>query len=93
MAIQGKKITARSLTIKQATGQARRHVDRIMLGVGATVESKLSHDLASDTPTIITVVTFPAGDLRRVTLGMALRSLSGATARVESSRITVTRTR
>ena len=85
--------TTKLLTISQATSQARRHVDKIMPGVGATVDSKLSHDLTTDTPIIITTVTFPAGNLDRVSLGMALRSMRDASARVELARIVVTRKR
>jgi hypothetical protein len=48
------------LTVPQATSQARRHVDKIMPGVMATVDSRLSHDMATDTPTVTTTVTFPA---------------------------------
>jgi hypothetical protein len=48
------------LTVTKATSQARRHVDKIMPGVMATVDSRLSHDMATDTPTVITTVTFPA---------------------------------
>lgn len=86
-------ITAKSLTIKQATSQTRRHVDRIMPGVGATVDSRLSHDLASDTPTIITVITFPetadASDLAC----WAERVPGVITSTWDSTRITITRAR
>ena len=49
------------LTIPVATRQARAIVDRAMPGVGATVESKHSHDPATDTPTVTTTITSPAG--------------------------------
>jgi hypothetical protein len=82
------------LTIPQATKQARRHVDKLMPGVGATVESKLSHDLDTDTPTVITVVTFPHMHSAISELRAALHSLPGirdmATA---DSSIRFTRTR
>jgi hypothetical protein len=48
------------LTVPVATRQARKIVDQVMPGVAATVESKLSHDLATDTATVVTTVTFPA---------------------------------
>lgn len=81
------------LTISRATRDARRVVDRVMPGVNATVESRFGHDLDTDTPTVITEVTFPDGDLRRVELGMELRALSDASARVERARVVVTRKR
>jgi hypothetical protein len=49
------------LTIPVATRQARKIIDQVMPNVMATVESKYSHDLATDTATVITTVTFPAG--------------------------------
>jgi len=49
------------LTVPVATRQARKIVDAVMPGVMATVESKLSHDMTTDTATVVTTVTFPAG--------------------------------
>jgi len=87
-------ITAKSLTIKQATSQARRHVDRIMPGVGATVDSRLSHDLASDTPTIITMITFPEHHAAGVALMDALDvNLNPIAITAGSASVTITRTR
>jgi hypothetical protein len=63
------------LTVPVATRQARKIVDAVMPGVMATVESRLSHDLTTDTPTVVTTVTFPANidQSARVALGVALR--------------------
>ena len=47
------------LTVPVATRQARAIADRLMPGQGVTVESRRSHDLTTDTPTIITHITFP----------------------------------
>lgn len=73
--------TPAPLTATKATSQARRHVDAIMPGVGATVESKLSHDLATDTPTVVTTITFPAGQAGRTGLALMLETLPGFRAR------------
>lgn len=79
------------LTIPVATRQARKIVDKVMPGVMATVESKDSWDLATDTQTITTTITFPAGhicaDLLYVTLN---RSIVG-TIRYADSSIVITR--
>jgi hypothetical protein len=84
--------TAALLSVTKATSQARRHVDKLMPGVLATVESKLSHDLDADTRLVVTTVTFPDGHLDRVALGTALRALPGViSARAERARIVVTR--
>lgn len=82
------------LTVTLATSQARKHVNAIMPDVLATVDSKLSHDLATDTPIVITTVTFPRGHEGISDLRAALHSLPGIRdIRTESSRITITRTR
>lgn len=47
------------LTVPQASREARRITDKLMPGQGVTVESRRSHDLATDTPTIITYITYP----------------------------------
>lgn len=54
---------SRELTATQATGQARRIVDRLIPAGGpdVNVTSRLSYDLGDDTPTVVTVVTFPVG--------------------------------
>lgn len=81
------------LTIAKATSDARRIAGKVMPGANVTVASKFGHDLNTDTPLVITEITFPDNDLRRVELGMALRALPGATARVERVRIVVIRKR
>jgi len=65
------------LTVPVATRQARKIVDAVMPGVMATVESKLSHDMATDTATVVTTVTFPAGHPNVFELGDALHALPG----------------
>jgi len=47
------------LTISQATRNARKVVNATMPDAGATVDSRYDHDLATDTPTVITTITFP----------------------------------
>jgi hypothetical protein len=47
------------LTVPQATRQARAIADQLMPGQGVTVESRQSHDTDTDTPTIVTHITFP----------------------------------
>jgi hypothetical protein len=48
------------LTIMQATTQARRIVDQTMpASACATVVSRFSHDLNTDTATVVTTITFP----------------------------------
>lgn len=47
------------LTISQATRDARKVVDAATPGIGATVDSRYGHDLATDTPTVVTTITFP----------------------------------
>lgn len=81
------------LSIPQATRQARKHVDALMPGVLATVESKLSHDLAADVAIVRTTVTFPHMHPAISELHAALRSLSGIRDfRTDSARMTFTRT-
>lgn len=82
------------LTVPQATKQARRHVDRLMPGVMATVESKLSHDLATDTPLVITTVTFPRNHHNRMGLKLAAEGLLHARSAVlADSSLVITRER
>jgi hypothetical protein len=84
------------LTVAQATAQARRIADRVMPNAGVTVESRLSHDLATDTAIVITEITFPANtDLAgKVGLGVALHTLTGVAGQTSAdSRITITRKR
>jgi len=82
------------LTVPVATRQARKIVDAVMPGVMATVESKLSHDLATDTATVVTTVTFPAmvGSRVRFELDGELYKLTGWWgSRIADSSIVITR--
>jgi hypothetical protein len=83
------------LTVSKATSQARRAVDRIMPGVMATVESKLSHDLKADTALVVTTITFPAEvTSQRYNLEFELYKLSNWTkVCVDATQITITRKR
>jgi hypothetical protein len=85
--------TGTKLTITKATTQARRHVDSLMPGVLATVESKGSWDLATDTRLIVTTITFPKGHPARHCLVKSLAlGLSGYVKSIDdSARIVVTR--
>lgn len=66
------------LTVVKATREARKIVNRVMPNVGVTVESKLSHDLTTDTPTVTTTITFPKSDARTVhALDSELYKLTG----------------
>lgn len=86
--------TPAQLTVTKATQQARRHVDRIMPGVGATVESRLSHDLATDTPTVVTTISFPEGNAGQHTLYAAISTLPGYLSRTNGpTYFTITRAR
>lgn len=80
------------LTIPVATRQARKIVDQVMPGVMVTVESKGSHDLATDTPVIVTTVTFPRDCPGLGLLAADLMLLPGSiTTSPADSSITVTR--
>lgn len=82
------------LSISKATQQARRHVNLFMPGVLATVESRLSHDLTTDTPLVITTITFPAGHPMVSTLATAAHSLVGFRSMVGAdSSLVITRSR
>lgn len=82
------------LSITQATSQARKHVDALMPGVMATVDSNLTADQVTLAPIVRTVVTFPHMHAAVSELRAALHSLSGIRdIRTESTRITITRTR
>jgi hypothetical protein len=72
--------TPQLLTVPKATAQARRIVDKLMPGAMATVESKLSHDLATDTPTVVTTVTFPFAHENAENLAVELNGLTGVRA-------------
>lgn len=82
------------LSITQATRQARKHVDALMPGVMATVESKGTADPITLAPIMRTVVTFPNGHPARHVLVKALATLLPdiRDIRDDSTRITITRT-
>ena len=87
-------MTTQMLTVSKATAQAGRHVRSMMPGVGATVESRLSHDLATDTPTVVTTVTYPAGHPDRLMLACTLRnSFPGAVIDWTATHMTIVRSR
>lgn len=82
------------LTVTQATSQARRHVDKIMPGVMATVDSRTSYDLKADVPIVITTITFPRNHAARHLLVKTIAlAMNDATLIDTDSRITITRTR
>lgn len=82
------------LTVTQATSQARRHVDRIMPGVMATVDSRTSYDMKADVPIVITTVTFPRNALGANDLALALQDrLSAEITHMADSSIVITRAR
>lgn len=83
------------LTISQATRDARKIVNATMPGAGATVESRYSHDLANDVPTVVTTITFPVNAPRVAELFNALADLPGRTGwnAVSTCSIVVTRKR
>lgn len=65
------------LSTSKATSQVRRIVDAVMAGAMATVDTRMSHDLATDTPLAITTVSYPAGHSGEVLLGMRALRLAG----------------
>lgn len=82
-----------TLTVTKATSQARRHVDKLMPGVGATVDSRGSWDMESDRQVIITTITFPASQLAADLLTIELLALPGQIGmRSTPESITITRT-
>jgi hypothetical protein len=82
-----------SLTVTKATSQARRHVDAIMPGVMATVESRYSYDLDTNTSLVITTITFPATDYS-ADLIAALKTLADVrSVQAFAARAVITRTR
>lgn len=97
-AARAKRIAAKSapkpMTVTRATTEARAKVDKLMPGVGATVESRLSHDLVTDTPTVITTVTFPAYHHNAMGLALSAHLLSGYRSHVlADSSLVITRSR
>ena len=82
----------RPTTTASATTAARKCVQATMPGVGATVTSNPSWDLAADRPTVRTVVTFPANQPGRTGLALLLADLPGLASRiVGDSSITIVR--
>jgi hypothetical protein len=89
----GRKTDA-GLTVAKATREARRVVDKVMSDANATVDSRLGYDLATDTPTMVTTITFPEGQPGRHTLYARITLLPGYLARIgDSARIVITRKR
>lgn len=83
------------LTVTQATTQARRYVDKVMPGVGATVDSKSTWDVATDAQVIITTITFPAivAATVKASFSLELAKLAGNIRQIDAdSSIVVTRT-
>lgn len=81
------------LQIATASRQVRKVVNRIMPGVNATVESRTSHDLETDTPTMITTITFPQDPDGASLLGTALHSLADKGMTVADCSIVIVRKR
>lgn len=81
--------TVQQLTIAKATSQARRIVNRVMPGAMATVESRHSWDAATDRQTVVTTITFPAGQGGYL---FAKLSRLGGQAELFPARIVITRT-
>lgn len=82
------------LTVQKATRDARRIVERIMPGVGATVNSRPGWDLKVDRATIVTTITFPPSHAQTFALWVALFALPGniGTGTQDSARMVITRT-
>lgn len=83
------------LTVAKATREARRVVDKVMPDANATVNSCFGHDLATDTPTVVTTITFPKSGARAVlNLDSQLYRLTGWWgSRKADSSIVITRKR
>lgn len=81
------------LSIALATRQARKHVDKIMPGVMATVESR-STATADLEPVIVTTITFPREHPARHLLVVNLSTLAGVITLIDDdSSIVITRKR
>lgn len=52
---------SKSLTTSTATSQAAGRVRQLMPGELVTANTARSHDLVTDTPLLVTTVTYPAG--------------------------------
>ncbi len=69
--------TPAKLNIPTATRQARKHVDALMPGCMATVETRGTADPQTLAHLMRTTITFPEGHANRHVLGAALGSLAG----------------
>lgn len=86
--------TPAPLTVQLATRQARKHVDALMPGVMATVDSTGTADPQTLAPLMRTVVTFPEHQQGAAELAARLGTLSGVVSkRVAGSSITIIRER
>lgn len=65
------------LTVVKATRDARRAADATMPAAHVTVDSRRTHDLTTDTPVIVTTITFPSNDTRGYALYQALSDIPG----------------
>lgn len=81
-------------TTVSATRDARRIVQKLMPGVGATVNSRVGWDLDANRETVVTTVTFPPNHKSAFDLWTALIALPNATnaGHRDSCRMVVTRT-
>lgn len=82
------------LSVQKATSQVRRIVDNVMAGAMVSVSTRLSHDLATDTPLAVTVVSYPAGHAGEALMAMRAMRLAG-TVKLDGSdsRLVITRDR
>lgn len=65
------------LTVQKATSQVRRIVADVMAGTMASVSTRLTHDLATDTPLAVTTVSYPEGHAGETLLGIRATRLKG----------------
>lgn len=80
------------LTVAKATADARKLVNRVMpSNLGATFNSRLGHDLDTDTPTVITTITFPRNTEDAASIGAALLRLADGGMRIADSSVVITR--
>jgi hypothetical protein len=85
--------TPATLTVTKATSQARRHVDRLMPGVLATVETRGSANPKTLEHLMVTTVTFPEGHPNAAALYGALSELPNrhGNMTIDSARIVIKR--
>ena len=65
------------LTVQKATSQARRIVGDLMTGAMVSITTRLTHDLATDTPLAVTTVSYPEGHASETLLGIRATRLKG----------------